>query len=66
MEDFSQEIPVLGEPLFVDGKYLYRELLYKYKKFKHLRYYQPDKELVEWLNMIDEFHECRLTRKVFS
>jgi len=52
----------LGDPLFVDGNQLYRELLYKFIKYRERRYYQPTKELVEWLTMIDEFHEWKKSK----
>ncbi len=58
-DDLDKVISVLGDPLFVDGKFLYRELLYKFKRFRHLRYYQPHPALEEWLSMIDEFSEYR-------
>lgn len=64
IDDFDKEISVLGEPLFVDGKLLYRELLYKFKRVRQRRYYQPDKTFMEWLTMIDEFSAWRKNRRL--
>ncbi|HDZ18114.1 hypothetical protein LCGC14_2195350 [marine sediment metagenome] len=47
IDDLDKKISVLGEPLFVNGRY------------GHLGYYQPDNALLEWLTMIDEFSDWR-------
>ncbi len=47
VEDLDEWISVLGQPLFTDEKQLYRELLYRFKRYKQIRYYQPDKALLE-------------------
>ncbi|KKK85105.1 hypothetical protein LCGC14_2776620 [marine sediment metagenome] len=47
VEDLDNWISVLGQPLFTDEKQLYRELLYQFKRYKQIRYYQPDKALLE-------------------
>ncbi len=63
LEILDEWISVLGEPLFTDEKQLYRELLYRFKKYKHLRYYQPEENLVMFLNMLDEFSKWRKERR---
>ena len=58
-DDFTRCVPVTGEYLFSDESHRYSELLYKFKLYREIRYYQPEPLLAEWLNSIDEFTQSR-------
>ena len=58
-DDFSKSMPVYGKYLFSDKKYHYRELLYTFKIFREVRYYEPDPMLYKWLTRIDSFAYSR-------
>jgi hypothetical protein len=54
-DDFTKEVLVYGNYLFSDKKKHYRELLYTFKIFREIRYYEPDPLLYKWLERIDTF-----------
>ena len=66
VECLDKWISVLGEPLFTDEKQLYRELFYRFKRYKQIRYYQQDKPLLEWLNSINELETNKITNRLLE
>lgn len=58
-DDFTRTVPVSGKYLFSDNSHRYSELLYQFKKYREIRYYEPEPYLAEWLTKIDEFAQSR-------
>ena len=63
-DDFTRDVPVTGDILFSDKSHRYSELLYKFKNYREIRYYDPEPLLAEWLNSIDEFTQLRRKKQV--
>ena len=54
-DDFTRTVPITGEYLFSDKSHRYSKLLYMFKSYREIRYYEPEPSLAEWLTEIDEF-----------
>jgi len=63
-DDFTRMVPVTGKYLFSDNSHRYSELLYKFKNYREIRYYEPEPYLAEWLTKIDEFAQTRKSKMI--
>ena len=63
VENIDKKIPVLGDYLFSDEKFNYRELKYEFTRYGRIMFYETETDMAEWLSLIDEFTErCKERR----